>query len=968
MSLRTRLLAFIAALVLLVMGAAIGFAHHEVMIAANDVARERLQNLTNQFATMSQQSTAAGLARTVNAANDRAVQAFLNSPSATTRGPAEEVLKRFAEPQDNNGLQIELWKPDGTLALTVPDGVKPITGDLSKDFQQLGKEPFRAAGPLRVFNGEVVGNLAAATHDEQGRISGYLVRWRRVALNPNPEQLKQLLGNDATLYFGNANDEVWTNLTKLVANPPPITNGDLIEYQRDGRAVEALERSIPGTPWAVAVEISNEAFAAQGRVFLRRMALISAVILLIGLAAAFTISRNLTRPLKSLTEAAKAISNGDYSQTAMVGSGDELNELANSFNLMVARIGDSQRELERKVKERTAQLEAAAGAILMIDHGGTIRTANQKAEALFGYQQGELTGKSVEELVPERYRGGHEALRQGFFVHPEARPMGAGRELFGLRRDGSEVPIEIGLNPIHTDEGVFVLANIIDITERRRAEEQFRIVVEASPNAILMVNSEGRITLVNTQTERLFGFTRSELIGQRMEMLTPERYRRDHPQLRSSFFLHASTRAMGAGRDLYGRRKDGSEVPIEIGLNPINTSDGMYVLASIIDISERKRREEQLHLQSTALEFAANAIVITDVNGKIVWVNKAFTETTGYSAEEVIGKNPRILKSGELKPSFYKEMWETILSGKVWRDTVVNRRKDGSLNREDMTITPISDGAGKISHFVAIKQDITELEQALSDVRAKNDELAAMTQQLWQASRLATVGELAASVAHELNNPLATISLRLETLAAQLENDEQKRHAVEIVADETERMGKLVGNLLQFSRRTHQQISTIDAREELDNSVELIEYHLRSNNVKIIREYDSDLPTIQADRQQLRQVFLNLITNASDALTAGGTITLSATTSNAGNREKVRLDFSDTGGGVTPEDLHKIWDPFFTTKPEGKGTGLGLAICKRVVEEHHGSITIHSEVGKGTIVTLELPTTNSGSNEMVIEE
>lgn len=322
MSLRTRLLAFIAALVLLVMGAAIGFAHHEVMIAANDVARERLQNLTNQFATMSQQSTTARLARTVNAANDRAVRAFLNSPSATTRRPAEEVLKRFAEPQDKNGLQIELWKPDRTLALTVPDGVKPITVDLSKDFQQLGKEPFRA-GALQVFNGEVVGNLAAATHDEQGRISGYLIRWRRVALNPNPEQLKQLLGNDATLYFGNANDNVWTNLTSLVANPPPITNGDLIEYQRDGRAVQALERSIPGTPWAVAVEISNEAFATQGRVFLRRMALISAVILLIGLAAAFTVSRNLTRPLKSLTEAAKAISNGDYSQTAMVGGGDD---------------------------------------------------------------------------------------------------------------------------------------------------------------------------------------------------------------------------------------------------------------------------------------------------------------------------------------------------------------------------------------------------------------------------------------------------------------------------------------------------------------------------------------------------------------------------------------------------------------------------------------------------------------------
>src|SRR5204862_5217402 len=146
--------------------------------------------------------------------------------------------------------------------------------------------------------------------------------------------------------------------------------------------------------------------------------------------------------------------------------------------------------------------------------------------------------------------------------------------------------------------------------------------------------------------------------------------------------------------------------------------------------------------------------------------------------------------------AFYKSMWQTILSGRVWRDTVINRRKDGSLNHEDMTITAIRDGAGKITQFVAIKQDITELQQALSELKAKGDELAGMTQQLWQASRLASVGELAASVAHELNNPLATISLRLETLGAQLAEDEQKSRAVQIVSDEVERMGKLVSNLL----------------------------------------------------------------------------------------------------------------------------------------------------------------------------
>jgi len=373
----------------------------------------------------------------------------------------------------------------------------------------------------------------------------------------------------------------------------------------------------------------------------------------------------------------------------------------------------------------------------------------------------------------------------------------------------------------------------------------------------------------------------------------------------------------------------------------------------------QREAEDQLLLQSAALEAAANAIMITDENGRIIWVNKAFTETTGYAFSEVIGKNPRLLKSGKQNRDFYKEMWNTILAGKVWRNTLINRCKDGRLNQEDMTITPIRSRAGNITHFIAIKQDITELQQALSELKLKGEELAGMTQQLWQASRLATVGELAASVAHELNNPLATISLRLETLAMQLAEDEQKLRAVEIVAGEVDRMGKLVSNLLQFSRRSHQQTSTIDVREEIDNSLELIEYHLRSNNLQVEREYAEDLPTIQADCQQLRQVFLNLLTNAGDAMKDGGKITIRVSFApDEGDAQDVRLEFVDSGSGIPAVNLERIWDPFFTTKPEGKGTGLGLAICRRVVEEHHGTISIDSRLGEGTTVIIHLPATN----------
>jgi PAS domain S-box-containing protein len=175
--------------------------------------------------------------------------------------------------------------------------------------------------------------------------------------------------------------------------------------------------------------------------------------------------------------------------------------------------------------------------------------------------------------------------------------MGAGRELFGKRKDGSEIQVEIGLNPIGATEGQMVLASIIDITERKKAEEQFRLVVESAPNAMLLVNNEGIVTLVNKQTEKLFGYDRNELIGNKLEILIPRRFSNNHPDHRNLFFKDPQTRSMGAGRELFGKRKDGAEIQVEIGLNPIDTVDGQMVLASIIDITERKIQEATLKKQ-----------------------------------------------------------------------------------------------------------------------------------------------------------------------------------------------------------------------------------------------------------------------------------------------------------------------------------------------------------------------------------
>jgi signal transduction histidine kinase len=179
---------------------------------------------------------------------------------------------------------------------------------------------------------------------------------------------------------------------------------------------------------------------------------------------------------------------------------------------------------------------------------------------------------------------------------------------------------------------------------------------------------------------------------------------------------------------------------------------------------------------------------------------------------------------------------------------------------------------------------------------------------------------------------------------------------LKIIEQEIERMAKLVGNLLQFSRRNHRQISIIDVYQELENTLEFIEHHLRGHQINLVREFADSLPPLYADHQQLRQVFLNLLANASDAMTQGGTLTLRVA---AGRTEHgagaIVIEFADTGTGIKPEDLLKVWEPFFTTKDEGKGTGLGLAICRRIVEEHKGTISIESEVGQGTTVRITLP-------------
>jgi PAS domain S-box-containing protein len=239
-------------------------------------------------------------------------------------------------------------------------------------------------------------------------------------------------------------------------------------------------------------------------------------------------------------------------------------------------------------------LEAAPDAIVVVDRSANIVIVNELAAHLFGYQRQELLGMQIDGLVPQRFREHHAGYRNNYFREPHTRPMGEGRELAGRRKDGSEFPVEISLSPLQTEAGTLVISIIRDTTSRKKVEARFRGFLEAAPDAIVVVNHEGKIVILNTQTERLFKFPRENLLGMPVETLVPERFRGRHAGHRGGFFADPRVRPMGSGLELFGLRSDGSEFPVEISLSPIETEEGKLVSAAIRDISERKLVETQL--------------------------------------------------------------------------------------------------------------------------------------------------------------------------------------------------------------------------------------------------------------------------------------------------------------------------------------------------------------------------------------
>lgn len=401
----------------------------------------------------------------------------------------------------------------------------------------------------------------------------------------------------------------------------------------------------------------------------------------------------------------------------------------------------------------------------------------------------------------------------------------------------------------------------------------------------------------------------------------------------------------------------------------IRWSNGRLVRMEVAtDITERKQTEENLRLQSAALQAAASAIVITDRTGSIKWVNPAFATLTGYSVEEVIGKNPReLLKSGVHDQLLYKELWETLRAGEVWRGEMVNRRKDGTHYPEGQTITPVKNEQGEITHFIAIKRDLTEQRK--------------MEAQLQHAQKMESIGTLAGGIAHDFNNILTAISGYGTLALMKMEEDNQQRQFIERMLEASDRAAHLTRDLLLFSRKQAVNKKPV----ELNQVVAKVENFLQrviGEDISCRTNLHAGALMVLADDYQLEQVLTNLATNARDAMPHGGTLTVT-TEEILQNNEFISahgfgkpgayalITVSDTGFGMDEATQQRIFEPFFTTKEIGKGTGLGLAVSYGIITQHDGYINVYSEPGAGTTFRVYLPLISlesEGERDLLPEE
>ena len=621
----------------------------------------------------------------------------------------------------------------------------------------------------------------------------------------------------------------------------------------------------------------------------------------------------------------------------------------------VTRSKRAEETLRKGEEQNRMVLQAAMDGFWVTDTGGRLLQVNEAYCRMSGYAEHELLAMHVWDVeAAEKAIDTAEHIR---------RVIAVGQDRFKSRhrhKDGGEYDVEVSVRYRPVDGGRLV-AFLHDISEQERAEKALthsrdlmRYIIEHNRSAIAVHDRDLNYVYVSQRYLDEYGVKDPDIIGKHHYEVFP-----DLPQKWRDVHQKALAGQISSAEDDPYVREDGSVEWTRWECRPWYESDGSVggIIIYTEVITERMRDRMELERLRSAIEQSGETIVITNAEGAIAYANPAFEKATGYARSEVLGRNPRILKSGAHDQTFYSAMWKTLSEGLTWHGRLVNKRKDGSLFTEDASISPILDVSGAVVNYVAVKRDITE------QLRMEREK-AQVEEQYRQSQKVEAIGRLAGGVAHDLNNLLTPILGYGDMLLGAPGADDATRQQADEIVRAGLRARDLVRQLLAFGRKQTLQYKPLDLNKAVKGFEKLLRRTIRED-IRIEIVLAPHLPPTLADAGQIEQVIMNLSLNAQDAMPKGGGLTLETGVveidrayadahSEADVGTYVALAVSDTGCGMSEEVLQHVFEPFFSTKGE-LGTGLGLSTVYGIVRQHGGSVRAYSEPGVGATFTVYLP-------------